>query len=49
MDRRDQLEAVIDGFAGAVLMVSHDRHLLDECVDHVAELDNGRVRIWNGG
>ena len=49
MDRRDQLEAVIDGFAGAVLMVSHDRHLLDECVDHVAELDNGRVRMWNGG
>jgi len=49
MDRRDQLEAVIDGFPGAVLMVSHDRHLLDECVDHVAELDNGRVRIWNGG
>jgi ATP-binding cassette subfamily F protein 3 len=49
MDRRDQLEAVIDGFGGAVLMVSHDRHLLDECVDQVAELDNGRVRIWNGG
>jgi ATP-binding cassette subfamily F protein 3 len=49
MDRRDQLEAVIDGFGGAVLMVSHDRHLLDECVDHVAELANGRVRIWNGG
>jgi ATP-binding cassette, subfamily F, member 3 len=49
MDRRDQLEAVIDGFGGAVLMVSHDRHLLDECVDHVAELDNGRVRVWNGG
>jgi ATP-binding cassette subfamily F protein 3 len=49
MDRRDQLEAVIDGFGGAVLMVSHDRHLLDECVDHVAELDNGHVRIWNGG
>jgi ATP-binding cassette, subfamily F, member 3 len=49
MDRRDQLEAVIDGFGGAVMMVSHDRHLLDECVDHVAELDNGRVRVWNGG
>jgi ATP-binding cassette, subfamily F, member 3 len=49
MDRRDQLERVIDGFDGAVLMVSHDRHLLDETVDHVAELENGRVRLWNGG
>jgi ATP-binding cassette subfamily F protein 3 len=49
MDRRDQLERVIDGFDGAVLMVSHDRHLLDETVDHVAELENGGVRLWNGG
>jgi ATP-binding cassette subfamily F protein 3 len=49
MDRRDQLERVIDGFGGAVLMVSHDRHLLDECVDSVAELERGRVRIWAGG
>ena len=40
---------MIDGFDGAVLMVSHDRHLLDECVDRVAELDRGRVRLWNGG
>ena len=29
-------------------MVSHDRHLLDECVDDIAELDRGRVRIWPG-
>jgi ATP-binding cassette subfamily F protein 3 len=49
MDRRDQLEQVIDAFGGAVLMVSHDRHLLDECVDSVAELDRGKVRMWNGG
>ena len=49
MDRRDQLEQVVDAFGGAVLIVSHDRHLLDECVDSVAELDRGRVRMWNGG
>ena len=29
-------------------MVSHDRHLLDECVSAIAELDSGRVRIWPG-
>jgi ATP-binding cassette subfamily F protein 3 len=48
MSRRDQLERLVDGFDGAVLMVSHDRHLLDECVSAIAELDRGRVRIWPG-
>ncbi len=49
MRRRDQLEALVDDFDGAVLMVSHDRHLLDACVGAVAELDSGRIRIWPGG
>jgi ATP-binding cassette, subfamily F, member 3 len=31
-----------------VLMVSHDRHLLDECVTQIAELDRGRIRMWPG-
>src|SRR5215208_1707081 len=48
MRRRDQLERLVAGFEGAVLMVSHDRHLLDECVSAIAELDRGRVRIWPG-
>ena len=48
MRRRDQLERLVDDFAGAVLMVSHDRHLLDECVNAIAELDSGRIRIWPG-
>jgi len=48
MARRAQLERLIDGFDGAVLIVSHDRHLLDECVTEIAELDRGRVRMWPG-
>jgi ATP-binding cassette subfamily F protein 3 len=48
MRRRDQLERLVAGFDGAVLMVSHDRHLLDECVAAIAELDSGRIRIWPG-
>ena len=48
MRRRDELERLVAGFDGAVLMVSHDRHLLDECVSAIAELDNGRIRIWPG-
>ena len=49
MHRRDQLERLVDDFDGAVLMVSHDRHLLDACVGAIAELDRGRIRIWAGG
>ena len=49
MRRRDQLERIVDDFDGAVLMVSHDRHLLDACVGAIAELDRGRIRIWPGG
>src|SRR5215216_7988825 len=48
MRRRDALEQLIADFDGAVLMVSHDRHLLDECVAAIAELDGGRIRIWPG-
>ena len=48
MRRRDHLERLVAGFDGAVLMVSHDRHLLDECVAAIAELEHGRVRIWPG-
>jgi ATP-binding cassette, subfamily F, member 3 len=48
MRRRDELERLVAGFDGAVLMVSHDRHLLDECVSAIAELDGGRIRIWPG-
>jgi ATP-binding cassette, subfamily F, member 3 len=49
MHRRDQLERIVDEFDGAVLMVSHDRHLLDATVGAIAELDRGRIRIWPGG
>ena len=48
MRRRDQLERLVADFPGAVLMVSHDRHVLDECVSAIAELDRGRLRIWPG-
>jgi ATP-binding cassette subfamily F protein 3 len=48
MRRRAALERLVSGFDGAVLVVSHDRHLLDEAVDQIAELDRGRIRMWPG-
>ena len=47
-DRRGQLEDLIAGFPGGVVAVSHDRYLLDETVDHIAELDNGKITMWPG-
>src|SRR5581483_8413217 len=46
--RRSHLEELILSFPGAVVMVSHDRYLLDETVGEIAELDRGGVRLWPG-
>ncbi|MEP6640949.1 MAG: ribosomal protection-like ABC-F family protein [Gaiellales bacterium] len=46
--RRSRVEELVRDFSGAVVMVSHDRYLLDESVGSIAEVDRGRVRIWPG-
>jgi ATP-binding cassette, subfamily F, member 3 len=47
-DRRGQLEAMLAEFNGAVVIVSHDRYLLDETVTQVGELDHGVITMWRG-
>ncbi|TVR10793.1 MAG: ABC transporter ATP-binding protein [Salinarimonadaceae bacterium] len=32
-----------------VLIISHDRDLLDTCVDHILHLDQGKLTIYRGG
>jgi ATP-binding cassette, subfamily F, member 3 len=49
MTRRALLEELVARAEGAVVVVSHDRYLLDEVVTEIAELENGRVRRWPGG
>ena len=46
--RRERLEALIQTFDGAVVVVSHDRYLLDETVTEIAELDGGKTKSWPG-
>jgi ATP-binding cassette subfamily F protein 3 len=46
--RRTRLEELLRALPGCVLMVSHDRYLLDETVTAIAELDDGRIRMWPG-
>ena len=47
----DLLEAFVDGFAGAVVVVSHDRAFLDRVVDRIVEIDDHahQVREFAGG
>ncbi|HJQ29374.1 MAG TPA: ABC-F family ATP-binding cassette domain-containing protein [Rubrobacter sp.] len=47
-ERRERLEAIVRAFDGAVVIASHDRYLLDETVEQIAELENGRITSWPG-
>jgi ATP-binding cassette subfamily F protein 3 len=45
---REDLERMIRSFDGAVVIVSHDRHLLDETATEIVEVDRGRLTVWPG-
>jgi ATP-binding cassette subfamily F protein 3 len=42
------LETFIRSYPGAVVIVSHDRYLLDEVATQIAELENGRLTVYPG-
>jgi ATPase subunit of ABC transporter with duplicated ATPase domains len=50
-DGLDYLERFVTGFAGPLVVVSHDRTFLDNVVTHVAELDehSHRLTLFAGG
>ncbi len=50
-DGLDRLERFVDGFAGGLAVVSHDRVFLDRTVTRIAEIDpwTGRVHEHAGG
>ena len=43
------LEQYLSKFPGAVLLVSHDRQLLDRAVEAIAHLDGGKLTVTPGG
>jgi ATP-binding cassette subfamily F protein 3 len=43
------LEQYLSKFPGAVLLVSHDRQLLDRAVEAIAHLDGGKLTLTPGG
>ncbi|MFN2134574.1 MAG: ribosomal protection-like ABC-F family protein [Candidatus Promineifilaceae bacterium] len=45
---KQQLEKLINTYPGCVVIISHDRYLLDEIVTEIAELEAGRLTIYAG-
>jgi ATP-binding cassette, subfamily F, member 3 len=48
IDSRAALAEAINDFAGAVIMVSHDRYLIDACADRLWVVANGAVSTYDG-
>ncbi|TME31064.1 MAG: ABC-F family ATP-binding cassette domain-containing protein [Chloroflexi bacterium] len=46
---KDELEKALNDYVGAVIFSSHDRFLLDRVATKVAELEDGKLRIYHGG
>ena len=48
IDSRDALVEALNEFAGAVLLISHDRHLVELVADRLWLVADGRVRSYDG-
>ena len=49
LESREALEAALEAFPGTVLIVSHDRALLDAVPDRIVAVENRSLRSYDGG
>jgi ATP-binding cassette, subfamily F, member 3 len=49
LESREALEAALDAFPGTVLLVSHDRALLDAIAERTLAIEDGTIRAYDGG
>jgi ATP-binding cassette subfamily F protein 3 len=49
LESREALEDALEAFPGTVLLVSHDRALLDAVAHRTAAVEDGTVRVYDGG
>ena len=49
LESREALEAALEAFPGTVLLVSHDRAVLDAVAERIVAVEDGRLRSYPGG
>ena len=49
LESREALEAALDAFPGTVLLVSHDRALLDAIAERTLAIEHGTLKSYDGG
>lgn len=48
LESREAVESALVEYAGTMILVTHDRYLLDSVCNMVAELREGKLRVFNG-
>jgi ATP-binding cassette subfamily F protein 3 len=48
IDSREMLIHALNDYSGAVILISHDRHLIEACVDRLWLVANGTVSSYDG-
>jgi ATP-binding cassette subfamily F protein 3 len=49
LESREALEAALEAFPGTVLLVSHDRALVDAVAERTLAIEDGTLRAYDGG
>src|ERR671931_1085416 len=49
LESREALEAALEAFPGTILLVSHDRALLDAAAQRTLAVEDGAIRSYDGG
>lgn len=47
IDSRDALVQALNAYEGAVLVISHDRHLIDATMDRIWMAEGGTIKVWD--
>jgi ATP-binding cassette subfamily F protein 3 len=48
MPGKASLEKLINDYPGAVVIISHDRYILDAVATHIAEIEDGKITTFGG-
>jgi ATP-binding cassette subfamily F protein 3 len=48
VDSREALVVAINDYQGAVILISHDRHLIETCADRLWLVRDGTVKVFDG-